>query len=286
MGDDPGYGQDRDLAARVLAGSDEAWHAFVDRYSPLILSIIRRYVRDDEQVKNVWAGVLERLYRGQLRGYEGRSLLSTWLVFVARSAAIDHLRGRRGRPRKPPGWDDLDPRDQHVYRELFMNHRSPEEVRHALAAAGDLAEGESLAEIVARLEEQLGDRTLRRVAWDAHAASVGAVSGRLLEYLDHAAAEAEQKRREADPEQELHRRRARETLEHVLATVAALPEDERRALELRYREGWSAARIGDELGIARRREVYTLLDRAVRNLRKLLGVSMLLLIGIGFIFFS
>ncbi|MFO7608853.1 MAG: sigma-70 family RNA polymerase sigma factor [Candidatus Krumholzibacteriia bacterium] len=285
MGDDPRYQDDRDLAARVLSGSVPAWHTFVERYSPLILSVLRRYVHDDDEVKNAWAEVLDRLYRGQLAQYAGRSRLSTWLVFVARSAAIDHVRSRRGRTRLPDGWDDLGERERFVYRELFVAHRTPDEVRHRLAARGELAAGESLAGIVAGLEERLGDRTLRRLAWDAHAAQVGAVSGRLLEYLEHAAAEAAERGEALDPERQLHLARTRRTLDRIHDLMQDLPEDERRALELRFQQGWTAERIGRELGIARRREVYTLLDRAVRNIRKMLGINILLISAIVLVFF-
>ncbi len=285
MGGDPGHQQDREFVARILAGSEPDWHAFVDRYTPLILSIVRRYVHDEDQVKNVWAGVLERLYGGLLKGFAGRSRLSTWLVFVARSAAIDHLRGTKGRPRLPENWAGLGERDQFVYRELFMRRRTPEEVRHALVERGDLGSDESLAEIVARLEDHVGDRTLRRIAWDAHAASVGAVSGRLLEYLEHAAAEAAEQGEELNPERQLHHARTRRTLDRIAELIRELPEDERRAMELRYGRGWTAERIGQELGIAKRREVYTLLDRAVRSLRKLLGLNALLSAWITLVFF-
>jgi len=285
MGGDPGHQQDREFVARILEGSEPDWHAFVDRYTPLILSIIRRYVHDEDQVKNVWAGVLERLYGGQLAGFAGRSRLSTWLVFVARSAAIDHLRSARGRPRVPDAWATLTEREQFVYRELFMHHRTPEEVRHALRERGEPGPDESLAEIVARLEDLVGDRTLRRIAWDVHAASVGAASGRLLEYLEYAAAEAAERGEDLSPERQLHHARARRTLDRIAELVRELPEDERRAMELRYGQGWSAERIGQELGIARRREAYTLLDRAVRSLRKLLGLNILVLVWIPLVFF-
>lgn len=277
MDGDRQYERDRELAARILAGSEPDWHAFVDRYSALILSVLRRYVHDDEQVKNLWADVLERLYRGQLRGYAGRSLLSTWLVFVVRSAAIDHLRRDRGRTRLPAQWDELGERDRFVYHAVFVARRSADDVWHQLRERGELGPDESLAGIVAALEEKLGDRTLRRLAWDVHAASVGAVSGRLLEYLDHAVAEAVEKREAFNPERQLHHARARRTLERVHELMRALPADERRALELRFGEGWTAARIGEDLGLERPREVYTLLDRAVRNLRKLLGLGVLML---------
>ena len=56
-------------------------------------------------------------------------------------------------------------------------------------------------------------------------------------------------------------------------------------MELRFGQGWSAERIGDELGIARRREVYTLLERAVRHIRKMLGINILMILRSLFTFF-
>ncbi|HPF71051.1 MAG TPA: sigma-70 family RNA polymerase sigma factor, partial [Candidatus Krumholzibacteria bacterium] len=229
-------------------------------------------------VKTVWTSVLARLHEGQLRSYAGRSKLSTWLVVVARSAAIDHVRARRGRTHRPDSWESLSPRQQQVYRMLFVQGRTPDEARHALLAEGALEAGESLAEIVAGLEEIVGERALQRMAWNAEASSVGAVSGRLLEYLDHAVREAAAQGEALSPERRLHQEQARRTVERVRSAMQALPELERRALELRFDQGLQAESIGRELGIPRRREVYTLLDRALRNVRKLMGINILLII--------
>ena len=278
MDTDTRYREDRELARRVLAGSEPDWHAFVDKYTPLILSVLRRYIFDDDQVKDVWADMLERLYRGQLERYEGRSLLGTWLVFVARSAAIDHLRHVKGRPRPPRGWDDLPERERFVYQELFVYRHSPEEVGLALHQRGELAAGESLAGIVAGLEDRLGDNRLQRLAWDLHADSVGAVSGRLLEYLEHAAAESSERQRELSPDRSLHHRQTRETLDKIRRVMEELPPDEQRVIELKFGRGLTAPQIAQDMSL-RQREVYTLVERALRNFRKLLGVNILLLIS-------
>jgi RNA polymerase sigma factor (sigma-70 family) len=269
------YSEDRALVERILAGSEADWHGFIARYTPLINATVRRYVHDEDSVKTVWANILDGLYKGRLRTWEARSLLSTWLVVVARSAAIDHLRAEKGRPRRPDNWDELSDLGRAVYELMFVQRRTPDETRHILAARGELPAGVSLAEIVAELEEQLGDRTLRRLAWDIHAASVGGVSGRLLEYLEHAAEEAAERGLELSPERQLLHTQARRTLDRVHEAMQALPEQERRALELRFHEGWQAERIGAELGVPRRRDVYTLLDRAVRHVRKILGFNIL-----------
>lgn len=93
---------DLHLVHRILDGSLEAWHEFIESYTGLLNHTIRRVLRDHDDVATVYVAVLERLYRGRLAQYRGESRLGTWLVFVARSAALDHLRRRRGR-RRPPG---------------------------------------------------------------------------------------------------------------------------------------------------------------------------------------
>ena len=279
MNDDPKYRADREFAKRILAGSVPDWHAFVDRFSGLIFSILRRYIFDEEQVKDVWVNVLEKLQAGQLRRYEGRSKLGTWLVFVARSAAVDHLRSRDGRRRHPKGWEDLSERDRFVYDQVCLSRRDPIEVGHALRERGDLDDGESLAGVMARLEDTLGDHTLCRVAWDLEARSVGVASGRLLEYLEHATAEARETQKTVSPDRHLLHEQTRQTLARIRDARESLAPDEKRILELRYEQGLTAPRIAEEMSL-QQREVYTLIDRALRNVRRLLGMGVLLIIRI------
>ena len=73
-----------ELARAVSEGSIPHWHAFVDRYSGLIYSVIRRqlFAETEDDVRNVFADVLDVLYRGKLAEFAGRSDLSTWLIVV------------------------------------------------------------------------------------------------------------------------------------------------------------------------------------------------------------
>jgi RNA polymerase sigma factor (sigma-70 family) len=60
-------------------------------------------------------------------------------------------------------------------------------------------------------------------------------------------------------------------MEEVRSLVEQLSEEEQEVLRLRYSEERTAREIADELGLGSQRRVYTILDRAVRKLRKLLG---------------
>jgi RNA polymerase sigma factor (sigma-70 family) len=256
------------LTRAVLAGDESAWHAFVTRHSGILIAILRRYIFDQDDVRSVYVDVLAELRRGKLAEFAGRSSLSTWLACIARGAAVDHLRHNLGRREEPAGLADLDQRQREVFRLYYIEGRAYEDVRLRLHQAGQLADGISLAEILADIESRLNDRTLRRLAWDLHATSVGAASGRLLEYLDDAAvAEAEATTAHA-PDAALIAREARRRIEGILALVDELPEEERTVLRLRFDQGWTAEQIADELAIPGRRRVYTILDRALARLRR------------------
>jgi len=267
---------DRRKVQRIVAGSQADWHDFIDRYTPLIRSVLRRYVHDEETIADLWTSVLERLQGGLLARFEGRSTLATWLVFVVRSTALDHLRRQRGRRRLPPALQTWPAHYRLIYEQVFIQGRSLDEVRQRLRSQGLLPDGTSLAEVLAEIEDLLGDHTLQRIAWDLQADQVGAVSGRLLEYLDQAARDAERGQHELSPERQLLQAEARQTLERVQALVDGLPELERQVVDLRFGQGRKAGEIAQVLHLRDQREVYTITERALRTLRKLLGLSSLL----------
>src|SRR5262245_21317962 len=77
-----GHVADLALVRRILDGDEEAWRYFVERYAGLILAMSRRYLHthDVDDIRTVFADVLDSLHRSRLRTYEGRAALSTWLA--------------------------------------------------------------------------------------------------------------------------------------------------------------------------------------------------------------
>ena len=271
------HADDLALVEAVLRGELEPWHRFIHEKSGVIVAVLRRYLFDEDELRTVYVDVLTNLRRGRLAGYEGRSALTTWLTLVARGAAADHLRRRFGRRENPVGLDQLDPRAREVYRLYFVDGLAYEDVRLRLRESGRLEPDESLAEILADIESRLTSRTLRRIAWDLHAASVGAVTGRLLEYTDAARTEQQQRARASTPEADLLAQESAATVARIRALIADLPDEERRVIELRFDAGWTAERIAEELDLPGRRRVYTIADRAVARLRRWLGLAVMML---------
>ena len=99
---------------------------------------------------------------------------------------------------------------------------------------------------------------------------MGVVSGRLLDFLTNMQIYYERNRTET-PDRVLERKRLEEMGQRVRSLLAEMSGEEREVMRLRFDEGWTAKRIGDEMSLGGQRRVYTIIDRVVRKLRNLLG---------------
>src|SRR5262245_30401074 len=202
---------------------------------------------------------------------EGRAALSTWLTLVVRSHVVDHLRHRFGREPRLRALERLSPDERLLFRLYYVDGLPRGEVVARLEAQGDTWGVDRFVAAIHHIERQLGDRWLKRLSYDLHAQSVGASSGRLLEYLDYVRDEFSQQGGAHSPDYHIMEREARRTADHLRASIAALNPKQRRLVELRFEEGWSAQRIAEELGMRSRRSVYKSIDRIVGKLRRLIG---------------
>src|SRR6478752_1520399 len=112
------------LVAAAADGDEEAWNEIVSRYSPLLVSVIRRFRLSNSEVEDVaqtvWLRTVEQL--AKLR--EPRAL-PQWIIVTARREALRQVTsGRRAQPRDPldPVWltnaaTNVDPDERLIYAE-------------------------------------------------------------------------------------------------------------------------------------------------------------------------
>jgi RNA polymerase sigma-70 factor (ECF subfamily) len=86
---------DAELMRRVAAGRDGALAELVDRYSAALTSLAGRILGNSADAEEVALEAFVHAWRRADRYDPGRSSVSTWLVLIARSRAIDRLRSRR-----------------------------------------------------------------------------------------------------------------------------------------------------------------------------------------------
>jgi DNA-directed RNA polymerase specialized sigma24 family protein len=164
---------------------------------------------------------------------------------------------------------------QEIYRLHFLEGRSYGAISEEFRRHGRTFSPEMLGQALARIEARM-DRGLRtRLAYDLQARSVGAVSGRLLEFLDHLRMEQQERGQQLSPDFELVEAQSRQVLEQIEACVAQLQDPERGVIRMYYYEGLPAPEIARRLALRGPRRVYTLIDRGVAMLRSMMGAPVL-----------
>ncbi len=265
--------QDMELVLAVLSGSVESWHALVDRYTGLVMSVLRQqlFVEDIDEIRNVYVNVLEDLYNNKLKEYGGRASLATWLVLVTRGKATDYLRKKRGRRQLPRGYDTLSDFDRRVFQLYFVEGLGFESVLCALEWQTDKTRVKDIVASVEQILDKIDGRYLKRLNNENAARRHGVGAGNLPEHIY----QAESVIRDAGdksvrtPDEVLADGEHARMLERLAALKQSLSEEDRELLELRYERGMTARAISDNLDMGGQRKVYSALDRALRRLRVL-----------------
>lgn len=85
---------DADLVERIANADADALGTLYDRYSSLLLGLARRVLGSTSDAEEVLQEVFVQVWNQAGRYDRSRSSVSTWLVLITRSRAIDRLRSR------------------------------------------------------------------------------------------------------------------------------------------------------------------------------------------------
>ena len=101
---------DQLLVERVQKGDKRAFDLLVGKYQHKVLSVIGRFVHDQDEAMDVAQEAFIKAYRA-LKNFRGDSAFYTWIYRIAVNTAKNHLvsKGRR-----PPG-SDVDVEDAEYY---------------------------------------------------------------------------------------------------------------------------------------------------------------------------
>ncbi len=261
---------DFNLASAINDGSEKAWHEFVERYSGLIMGVIRRqlFEADEDQVRSIYVDILSSLYTTGLQKYRAKSSLSTWLIVFTRNRARDHLRRLYGRSTEPTGYRKLRKRDKLVFK-LFYNEMLPlGAIVLQLRWSEPKITIDDIVKSIRRIEKLLNPRYLRNLNEKNQARRHGIRSIQLARYLIDISVRDDIYARCVKPDSAMLERETSESVRELKEKIANLHENERKILYLKFDKGLSAKEIASEMEIAEERRVYTIVDRITRKLRK------------------
>jgi RNA polymerase sigma-70 factor (ECF subfamily) len=157
---------DRDAIRRIVAGEASALADLYDRLGGSVFSLVLRIVDDWATAEDIAQDVFTQAWQHASRYDASRGSVAAWLLTIARSRAIDHLRARRTRPASSDGVLPSDLPDLGSSQEsVILSGEQIGRLKHAMSelpllqrVAIELAyyEGLTHTEIAARLEEPLG----------------------------------------------------------------------------------------------------------------------------------
>jgi RNA polymerase sigma-70 factor (ECF subfamily) len=88
---------ERGLVRALQAGDDDAFETLVRMYGGRMLSVAKRFVRNEEDARDVVQSAYLSAFRSVAR-FEGHCQVSTWLHRIVVNEALMRLRTRRRRP--------------------------------------------------------------------------------------------------------------------------------------------------------------------------------------------
>ena len=94
---------DHRLVRAAAAGDRDAFAAFYDRHAPAVFGLLLNLLRIRDDAEDVLQEVFLQAWQEANRYDACRASPAGWLVMLARSRALDHLRRR---PATPSGWKE------------------------------------------------------------------------------------------------------------------------------------------------------------------------------------
>jgi RNA polymerase sigma-70 factor (ECF subfamily) len=162
-----------DLAVRLARGEQAALRELFQAHAGQVLTVARRIVRDPSEAEDVVQETFLEVWRRATQYDPSRSALSTWVLMIARSRAIDRVRARR-RPGSSDAAQEIAADD-----DPLRDAESREARKHMLATLNTLPseqrkvvelsffEGLTQQEIAERMAVPLGTvKTRMRLAMD------------------------------------------------------------------------------------------------------------------------
>lgn len=267
--------EDADLRALLDRDPSGGWRAFVDRYTPALLSLIERAgIRDYDEAMEVYLTTCERLSAdncARLRRHDpARGPVTAWLGVVVRNVIVDWVRSRAGRRRLFQSIETLPGREQAVFELYYWNDRTPSEICEILT----MREGRRVTlpdvfEAMDAIDGALTERHRRDLlAMAVRSRTPASLDAELERGLELPAAAA-------DPEGALQSAEASAVLDTALAS---LPPEDAVIVRLKYVEGLSHRDIQralhlDELPDARVKGIVAKLRSLLAGMRGAGGPS-------------
>ncbi len=262
---------DAKLIERFKKDPQGAYDQLLERYSPIIIRMIRRFMRDPDEIMEVYTAICERFRANDfavLRRFRLDSELTPWLSVVVANACRDRFRKRRASSIPNSVISKLDEREKLIFRLYYQDQHSHEEIAHAVSGQYGIP---CTTFDVIKAVEKINDLLTINKRWHLLAAMNVNKAPVSIDELKEVGFQLESKTTSGGDGLSLD-----ETERQYLMLSEAIselqPEDQLLVL-LRFEQGMKAHQIAQVMQYENHKYVYTRLRTIVNRLRRILEVE-------------
>lgn len=126
---------EQELVALLQQRQEKSFDYLYDNYSGALLGVVGSIISDQETARDVLQDVFVNIWR-KIESYDpAKGRLFTWMINIARNAAIDKIRSRN-------------------YQDSLKNHPIPENADISLPATGPAVDDVGLRKVLSQLKEE------------------------------------------------------------------------------------------------------------------------------------
>lgn len=245
-----------------------AFMELLNRYTPELVRMIRRHVRDSDDVMEVYTSICERLRSNDyqsLRRFRKDGALLPWLSVVAANASRDLYRKRRPASIPRSVLAKLDQKEQWIFRYHYLERMRHEDIAEIVSSKHGLScTALDVVRVIGKINDFLSikQRWLLLCALNANRPPIsidelGEIGYHLAAPDDAAALD--------------DALRERDRIQKLTAALKTLSSDDRLMVMLRFEQGLSAIEIAGIMRLESHKYVYTRLRTIMARLRKQMG---------------
>lgn len=260
---------DPKLVDQFNRNPEAAYSQLLERFTPVILRMIHRFMRDPDEVMEVYTSICERLRANNyqaLRRFHTNSELTPWLSVVVANACRDRFRKTRTVSVPKSVISKLDEREQLIFRYYYQYHMPHEDIAELISSRHRTP---CTALEVVKAIEKINDLLSIKKRWLLLTALYARRAPLSIDELhDDYGFHPESEDSPDDVDEALRNRDAIVRLNEALATLSG--EDQLLVL-LRFEHGMTATQIAEVMHIDNHKYVYTRLRTIMGRLRRHLG---------------
>lgn len=258
------------LVQQFKEDPEDAYSLLLDRFTSPIMRMIRRFMRDPDEVMEVYTSICERFrahdFRA-LREFRVDADILPWLSVVTANACRDRLRKRRATSVPRSVISKLDVFEELVFKYYYWRRVPHEDISEII----NTNDGHSCTPLdVMRAIAKVDDLLSINKRWHLLVALNANRPNLSLEELQEAGINVAT----TDPADHLDEAlRSRERIDDLNRAMEQLGSEDRLLILLRYEHGMKAPQIADVMQYDNHKYVYTRLRTVISRLRREMAVS-------------